>query len=186
MIFHRPCAVGCLLLVCIVAISAAGCSSAARSDKMTPESFEVQTRHDAAVVVEVSGGRESSMWNNGEVSDEAFRKTLEESIRTSGVFSQVVPSEDGAAYILKVSGIKAESNEITGFDMRASFIATWELVHAPSNNAVWKDILATNHTCKVGDAFVGMERYRLAREYAARENVRLAIQEMSKVTLVGE
>ena len=170
-----------LTIILAIAPFLGGCAMNARPKNMTPSSFEVVNKHSKAVCIQIIGDvRGSFDWPTG-VLNADFQSALTEAIMKSEVFSKV-SADSNADYVLTVD-IAAASHQKAGVKLGDTMTARWELRSTRPNAVVWKDIITTDFTATGGDAFVAMKRFRLAREGAARENIRTGIQEISDVKL---
>jgi hypothetical protein len=66
---------------------------------------------------------------------------------------------------------------LVGFDMTVTTTVTYTLLD-PAGNQVWSKSVSAPHTATVSDAFLGVERLRLANEGSAKENIRRALDAM--------
>ena len=160
---------------------APGCSSPARVEEMTPTAFEVTHHHGKSVVVSGDGGKAtSSFWGHAEIGTDEFVQAVAAALRRSGVFAAVVHAED-ADYRLHVA-LGEVGQESSGFDITAQVSATWTLTDR-AGNKVLEDTFGARGTATLGDAFVGTKRVQIVKERAARENIRIGIERLSKLTL---
>lgn len=158
-----------------------GCASPAGTKAMVSDSAHVVHKHPYSVSVRTAGGRETSSIGTTQISDEAFANALTESISATRVFSSVVQGND-ADYLLSVAVVEVEQ-PMFGFDLRVNLEAGWSLTELKSGKVVWKNSIKSTYAAGVGDAFVAVERLRLATEGAARENIRQGLQELSQLSL---
>ena len=170
-------------LLVLAALISAGCASPARSTAMVPQEFKVTSRHAVPVAVEVSGGHKTNPAWRSDISSEDFSKAIAESISKSGVFSSVVAKGD-AAYQLDVTLVKL-LQPVFGFDLKVTAVTEWRLTHVATKKVVSDEFISTPFTATVGDAFVAMERVRLANEGAARDNIKEGIRRLSELSLPG-
>jgi hypothetical protein len=148
---------------------------------MIPETYEVISRHDKSVKLGVEGGRETSPIGRSQISSEEFAIALEESIKKSKVFRQVVKSGE-TDYILEVQILSVEQPNV-GFDMEVKVAANWRILDMKSGKEVWQRIIITNFTAGMGDALGGVTRLRIANEGAAKKNIERGILEVSRLSL---
>lgn len=64
---------------------------------------------------------------------------------------------------------------MVGLDMSVTSRARYSVTDA-SGKLIFDDTIAATGTAKMGEAFVGTERLRLANEYAIRENIKAFIE----------
>jgi hypothetical protein len=84
-------------------------------------------------------------------------------------------------YSLQVSLVSVDQ-PLIGFSLTVRISARWVLSDA-TGRVVFDDFIRSEHTATVKDAFAAVARLRLANEGAARENIRLGIERLSRVSL---
>jgi len=67
--------------------------------------------------------------------------------------------------------------------MTVKMEVSYTLTDTKSGKTVWSKNVASEHTAKMGDAFAGVTRLRLANEGAAKANIQEAITEISAMQL---
>ena len=174
------CLVGALALVWVMS----ACASPARVVNMTPADVSVTNKHPHTVSTEVIGGEETSALGMSKVSDAGFQEALATAILESGVFSNVV-SIGGSDYHLEVV-ITNLGQPFAGFDMTVTLTAHWELTKRGASKALWQDFVSKKYTARAGDAFVGVERLRMANEGAVRENIKEGLRLLSELSLSSQ
>jgi hypothetical protein len=162
-------------------ISLSGCASPATSTGMASGSFTVAKQHAHTVSVTVSGGRETTAYDPSQISNEAFSAALIETIKMTGVFSEVIEG-DKAGYLLSVTIFRLQQ-PVIGFSMRPNMEAGWTLVRRATNQIVWQEALETDFVATTSDALIAAERSRLAAEGVARENIKMGIEKISRLIL---
>jgi hypothetical protein len=170
-----------VLLLCIAIPLVTGCASPAQSRNMIPESYEMVNRHNNSAKLSVEGGKRTSAIDRSQIANEDFMSALEESIKKSGVFQQVIKDGD-ADYLLEVF-ILGLDQPIAGFNMEVKIATNWKITEMRSQKEVWQKNIITNHTATVGDAFAGVARVRVANEGAAKKNIQRGIAELSRINL---
>lgn len=158
-----------------------GCASPATSKGMASPPFTVAKQHAHTVSVNVTGGRETTAYDPSQISNEAFSAALIETLRKTGVFSEVLEGDE-ANYLLSVTIFRLQQ-PVIGFSMRSNMEAGWTLVRRETNQIVWQEALETNFVATTEDALIGAERSRLAAEGVARENIKLGIEKISRLAL---
>lgn len=175
---HRPTA---LLAVSGFVVLMSGCATPATYQGMIPATFETAAKHPHSVSVNVSGGQETNpMWKS-QVSDVTFSQALVESITKSQVFTRVIEGT-GGDYLLTVVLVSMEQPSF-GASFTVKMEAGWSLKRATTGAVVWQESVRSSHTATVGDAFVGVERLRLATEGAAKNNIKQGLGKISGLKL---
>jgi hypothetical protein len=172
--------IGALALVWILS----GCATPAKVANMTPSEISITNKHPHTVSTAVVGGEETSSLGMSKVSDTRFQKALTNAILESAVFSDVV-SIGGSDYHLRVV-ITNLGQPMAGFDMTVTLTSHWELTKQGDSRPFWQSFVSTKYTATVGDAFVGVERIRVANEGAARANIKDGLQQLSELSLSSQ
>jgi hypothetical protein len=127
-------------------------------------------------VTDVTGGKETSpMWTS-QVDSSDFQRALENSLRTTGLLSPVrryglyQPTAD-------LTGL---DQPMVGFNMTVTATVSYSLIERSSGREIFLRSIPTPYTAKMGDAFVGSERLKLANEGAVRKNIEDLIAERLK------
>src|SRR5262249_37334318 len=115
------------------------------------------------------------------VSDDMLKKALADSISKSQVFSKVVEGA-GGRYLLTVS-IASLEQPLMGMSMTVNMETGWTLKRADTGATVCQEMVKTTHTATPSDAFVGVERLRLATEGCVRNNISTGLQKISQLNL---
>lgn len=175
----------------VSAIWLVGCATPASSTNMTlraAEATEVRQRTPEALkgnvaLRDVTGGKETNPAWVSNVSSSEFERALEESLRSVGMLSS---NRQTGRYQL-VAHLEKLDQPFAGFDMTVTSTVGYSLVERSTGKAVWQKSLVTPYTAKMGDAFVGSERLRLANEGTIRQNISQLIAELQqlKVTAVA-
>jgi len=168
-----------LILIALTAMTA-GCATGAKSSAMVVERVGPTHRSSADVSVVVSGGKETSSMGGSQISSDAFSQALSDSIEKSNLFTKV--SAAGARYKL-AAFIGKVDQPMLGFSMTVKMEVSYTLTDTKAVAAVWTKNIASEYTAKVSDAFAGVERLRLANEGAAKENIRLALDEIAALNV---
>ena len=159
----------------------AGCASPATREGMIPGELDAAKRHPQTVSVAVAGGQETNPLWKSQISDTSFAEALSDAITRSKVFSTVVQGK-GGNYQLDVTLISMTQPSF-GASFTVDMEAGWSLRRTDSGATVWQASVKSKHTAKVGDAFVGTERLRLATEGAAKNNIKQGLEMISSLNL---
>ena len=156
---------------CLVLAGLSACASGARNAAMTvpvaPNQIVTDTsliKH-AIAVGEVSGGTETNPLWKSDVSNAAFKSALEDSLALS-----VLKGGPTAPYTLNAKLVSLHQ-PFAGLDMTVTSTVQYTLLATGQTKPVMDETVVTPYTANFSDAFLGMERLRLANEGAMRENI---------------
>jgi len=169
------------LLLVAGAVALTGCATPATKEAMTAGNITPVNKHPYSVSVKASGGTETGAMDSSNVSNADFKAAIESSIVQSGLFKQVVQG-DGGDYELTVNIVQLSKPTI-GFNFTVNMEAAWSLTKVSDKSVVMRKVIRSSHTATMGDAFAGVTRLRMAVEGAAKKNIELGLQEVSKLEL---
>ena len=144
-------------------------------------SIQAGQGHPYSVSIITQGGNETGAVDIPSVSNEDLAGAIEESIVKSGLFSRVVQGETGD-YILSVT-ITETTKPLFGTTMRVNMEAGWSLTSAKTHETFMRKVIKSSYTATMDDAIGGTTRFRMAVEGAARENIRLGLGEIARLSL---
>lgn len=155
-----------------------GCASPARMDQMIVDGqpsqriAETPLRNNLAVR-DVTGGKETNpMWKSNVGSGE-FEQALESSLRAVGLFAP----KQGGRYML-TAHLENVDQPIFGFSMTVTATVKYVVTERASGKDVFEKTVVVPYTASVSDAFMGVERLRLANEGAIKANITQLIDEL--------
>ncbi|MET4682183.1 hypothetical protein [Brevundimonas faecalis] len=163
-------------LVGLGLLSLGACASAARPDAMTvlPSTITIAQAgdfgHGAIKIANVSGGTETNPLLWSEVASGDFRQALENSLKAAGYLGATAD----APLSLTASMLELKQ-PMAGFDMSVTSRVRYSVTDS-SGRIVFDDTVAATGTARMGESLIGMERLRLANEYAIRENIKAFIE----------
>jgi hypothetical protein len=162
--------------VALIALQALiACSLAPDRSALVPATYAMRSRHPGSVTILVTGTDAVAM------SDELFAQALEEAIKKSALFAQVVTRSEAAFRIEVV--LQRLIRPGGGVTAEAQLSALWALRALNADRVVWQDLIVTSGSGTMSDALWAMSRARIAIERATNKNIQRAIQEMSLVDL---
>ena len=175
-----------VLLICGLATTAlaTGCATPANSVNMVVRAGDATTARSATpealkaniAIRDVTGGKETNpMWISN-VGSSDFERALEDSLRSVGMLAA---NRQSGRYQL-VAHLEKLEQPFLGFDMTVTAAVAYTLIERSTGKTVWQKSIATPYTAKVGDAFVGTERLRLANEGSVRQNITQLIGELQQ------
>lgn len=162
-----------LLVFGLIFMLNSGCGSTIKSINMIPGSMESSNQFGNSVTVKVSGEKSVK-------TTETFKEAVEESLKKYAVFSDVIHKGD-ANYLLKIE-IK-ELSQPAGFNMEVHLVTSWSLTDLKTQKMIWRDLISSDYIAKLGEAFTGWKRMRIATEGAMRNNIRRGLEELSRIHL---
>jgi hypothetical protein len=116
-----------------------------------------------------------------QISNEDFAHALKVSIKKSGLFSRV-DSEPSSYYRLQAYIGKLDQ-PVFAMASTVAMEVGYALTDLRSKETIWKKSIASTYTAELKEAYIGVKRLRLANEGAARENIRLMLEEISALSL---
>jgi hypothetical protein len=170
-----------MVLLIILASGLSGCATPASKDAIIVHSVPGIQHHQKTVAIRTQGGSETSPMDLPSISNSDFAKAIEESIIANGLFTKVI-HDNVSDYLLNVNIINM-SKPIFGASFTVSMEAAWSLSDPITKKAIMRKSIKSSHTATMGQAFAAVERFRLAVEGAARENIRLGLIEISRLQL---
>jgi hypothetical protein len=155
-----------------LALLLGACAQPARVGQMIhqPDETQLQTvpvaMQQSVAIAEIVGGEETDPLWMSEVGNEEYRQALQASLQSYGLFADY----GGGDYDLTAHLIELEQ-PLMGFDMTVTCVASYIVTRASDGVEVFNDTITTPYTADFSEAFVGVERLRLANEGAVRRNI---------------
>jgi hypothetical protein len=168
------------LVLCVTVGILTGCATASKPEAMVAAPAETLTRHAQTVAVSTGGGKETSSVGKSQIADAAFAQALIASIEKTKVFSAVVQGA-AANYMLSVAIVSVDQPSF-GLSFTVKMETAWTLKKADGSIA-WQEVIKAENTATTSDAFVGVERLRIANEGAARKSIEAGLAKISKLKL---
>ncbi|MDX2103444.1 MAG: hypothetical protein SF002_13005 [Alphaproteobacteria bacterium] len=178
-----------LMALCVLGLMTA-CAQPAREAGMVigpvAESARLATTvpalSSAVAVGQISGGSATNPMGMSQVDDATIRGALRASMTVHGILS----NDPNARY--QIAGHLNELQQpFFGVDVTVTSNILWTLLDRISGAVVFREQVVTPYTARFSDAFVGVERLRLANEGAIKANLtklfeRLAVQPLTPQT----
>ena len=172
------------LLVFVALVT--GCASPARVDQMSVSGqpaqrvSETPLRNNVAVS-EVTGGKETNpMWKSN-VGGSEFTMALEGSLRNVGLLA---PNRQTGRFIL-TAHLNSLDQPTFGLDMTVTASVNYVLVERLNGKEIFQRTMSVPYTATMSDAFIGVERLKLANEGAIRSNITQLIDELFRLKIEG-
>src|SRR5438105_3193580 len=157
-----------------------GCSTA-KPEAMVPPAFTLANKYAASVSLSAPHGKDADAKWTSQIQGSAFVEALYLSLEKAGLFATVLKAPD-ADYILQVSFVKGDEPAF-GFNMTVDLVTRWVLIKKSVTEPVFQGNVSTTYTAKLGDAFAGGDRLRIANEGAAKENIKEGLRRLSQLNL---
>jgi hypothetical protein len=171
-----------LLLTVTLALGLGGCASGATAQGMAVKMGEVKpAAPEVASSIEihdVTGGRETDPAAQSEVSNEAFKNALLASLKTAGLLAE----SNASRFKVRVS-ILGLRQPMVALDMTVTATVRYVIIDTKSGAQLLDEVISTPYTARIGDAFIGVTRLRLANEGAARKNIAGFIEKVNTTKL---
>lgn len=156
-----------------------GCASGAKVENMTYTG--TQHQFDRALesnvgVQDVSGGTDTNPLWTSEISNDAFRQAVKNSLSSQGLLSEQ-GNYDLAIQLIEVN------QPIMGFDLTVTTHIRYVLRDKTTDKVVLDEMIITPHTATMGDAFAAVKRLRLANEGSARKNIESLIEKLVQLKI---
>ncbi|MCH8685995.1 hypothetical protein [Pedomonas mirosovicensis] len=160
-----------ILMLMLAGLALAGCASGAKPGAMVVPVNEARLVTEQSPlfqsmqVQEVSGGQKTNpMWTS-EVSNEAFAEALRQTLSAHALLA----AEDGK-YVLKAQLVELKQ-PVFGFTFTVKARVRYTLAKADGSETLLDEEVASEFSATTGDAFLGVERLRLANEGAIRTSI---------------
>ena len=155
-----------------------GCSiDPVRTENLVPTAAVSGKKHSATVSLDASNSTSAPL----KVNDDQLKQALKDAITKSQTFSQVIDGK-GGRYLLTVNIVKLDQPAFGG-SMTVTMEVGWTLKRADTGATVWQEAINSTHTTGMGEAFVGVERVRLATEGAVRNNIASGLTKIGQLNL---
>lgn len=167
-----------LLLAITFILSVSACATASKPGAMVPAITnktiigETSALRENVSVGEITGGKETNPLWTSEVSNEDFAESLRQSFAAHAMLALA----DGD-YRLDAQMLQLKQ-PFAGFNMTVTSTIQYTLTNVTTGDVVLMEEIITPYTAKTSDAFLGVERLRLANEGAIRESIATLIEMM--------
>lgn len=159
-----------LTFALLCAFSLAACASASKPGAMVASVQEASIIPDASplrgavTVAETTGGKETNPLWTSKVSNADFSEALRQTLAAHAMLA----SGTEGRYVLKAE-LLALKQPLAGFNM--SVTSKVRYILSESEAAVFDETVEHKHTAKANEAFLGVERLRLANEGSIKGNI---------------
>jgi len=168
-----------LTLILTASLYLFGCASGARMDNMIYQGDQKQYDDKLAKEINVgsvSGGEETNPAWTSEISNEAFSGALRESLIRQGIFSKK------GKYKLEVKLLNVDQ-PMFGLDLTVTTHVQYILTDTSSKDIVMDETIVAQHTATFSDAFIAIERLRIANEGSGMKNIESVLNKLSELKI---
>ena len=152
----------------------AGCATPAAVSNMsvyTTQHIAPAALKGAIAVADVTGGRETNPLWVSQVSSEAFRSALEDSLANAGVFERVL----SASKYRLTADLNQLEQPAFGIDMTVTSTIKYTVVDTRTGKDVYSRLIRAPFTAGFSDSPMGATRVRIATEGSIKKNIEMLI-----------
>jgi len=159
-----------------------GCATPARVNQMVISGmdaghFQGESPFKENISVgNVSGAEETNPLWTSEIGNEDFKKALVQSLQNAKLLNW---DEKKTQYTLNAQMISVVQ-DMFGIDLEVTAIVQYTLINKTNNQETFSTVIHSPYTATFSDAFLAIERLRLANEGSARANITQLIKELYK------
>ncbi len=171
-----------LLLLTAFTVALSGCATATRAPAMAVSADAVAgipvppaLKHNI-VIGKVSGGQETHALWMSKVDNEAFARALHDSLDAANLLAT---GPNAGQYVL-VADLQRLRQPAFGVKLQVTAVVDYSLKERASGQTALQTQVVTPYTADLGDAFLGVERLKVASEGAIRTNIERLIRELAE------
>ncbi|MBA2587751.1 MAG: hypothetical protein H0U98_03905 [Alphaproteobacteria bacterium] len=164
------------LIIVVLALGLGGCAQGARVDQMAampttalPATSELQ---HAIQLNSVTGGTTTNPLWMSKVGNPEFQAALASSLGSAGLLA------NGEGRYRLDAKLEALRQPMMGFDLTVHTQVHYTLTDTKLSKPVFDHQIDSDFTATVGDAFMAVERLRLANEGSIKQNIRTFMDQM--------
>jgi hypothetical protein len=170
------------LLLCSALLLASACAEAATAKGMVVPAAMAKPPANPALAGAVwlgmvEGGQATTSQTGAQISDDAFREAIEESLRSAGLFS----NRPDAPLTVTATLVRLERPR-DGAEITATSVVRWAVRETRSGKVVLDETVTAAHTASRGDALRSDTRARVAVEGSARKNIAELLQRLEMLS----
>jgi len=118
----------------------------------------------------VLGGQNTNPLWTSEVGNAEFQEALRQSLAAHGMLA-----EEGGQYSLDAQLVEVDQ-PFVGFSMTVTTTVNYTLTEIATNRVVFQEVVMASPRTAASEAFLGVERLRIANENSIRENISMFIE----------
>ena len=159
-----------------------GCSTI-NTMNMVPIVDVASLHHSQKTILigDIVGGEMSNEITGSKIDANSFKVALIQSIDNSGMFLK--PANNQSPDFTLKAVLLHQDQPAMGLDMTVSLIVKYYLIDNFNNKEIWAKDINSVHTQTFSSACIGVDRLNKANEGAARENIKILLNELSKINL---
>jgi len=165
-------------LIAVIGLTAllGACASPARMNAMIPERTAETTISENSPLLSsielgaVSGGESTNPLWTSEVGNPEFQAALRNALANHALLAKINPKYELTAHLLNVD------QPVIGTSFTVTSSVRYEIIDKKSRKHIINETIQTPYTASFSDAFIAVERLRLANEGAIRENIAALIK----------
>ncbi|EGL53457.1 hypothetical protein MAMP_01092 [Methylophaga aminisulfidivorans MP] len=157
-----------------------GCASGAKVENMAvmkkaSTSYPEQIQQNIGVENVIGGQETNPLWSS-EISNDDFKEALKQSLNAQGLLAE------DAQYEMEVQLVNVDQ-PIFGMNFTVTTEIRYILRNKQDQSIVMDEKISAPFTAGVGDAFVGVERLRLANEGSAKHNIEILLEKLNTLNI---
>jgi hypothetical protein len=173
------------ILCLFTALFFIGCATPARVDEMRISSMD-SARYNGntplknnVIVTSVTGGKGTNPLWVSKISSECYKDALMDSLMAVKLLSEDIEAAD---YDLRVELLKVKQ-PLIGLDLSVTTVIEYWLTRTSDNKEVYHNVIEATYIADFSDAFIAIERLKLANEGSGRLNITRIIEQLYKLKL---
>jgi hypothetical protein len=171
-----------LLVVWFSLFGCAPSSHAIKAENITPETIAIEKKQPGAVVLKVDGGWDTMILGLQVMPNAAVMDALKATVAKAGLFEKL--SADGKGdYLLEACIFDINQPLLGGGEATVLVEMAWMLYRGDGSELIWRETIETSHTAEKDAAFGLYQRVNLAAEAATKDNIKTALERISKLAL---
>lgn len=170
-----------LFILAAVLICCGPSNHAIRPDKIQPDQIATLQSHQTSVVLKVDGGWEEAILGLQLMPNDAVMEALLSAIEESRLFENIASNSEGKYCLLAF--IFDIDQPLMGATGTVTVEMAWSLTEIGTDAVIWQESIETTHTTPPEAAFNLRKKSNMAAEAATKENIRIALERISKLQL---
>ena len=171
-----------LFALAVIAVFTVGCSTGAKMQNMAymgmagdNQKFD-EDLNKSVDVKESTGGKDTNPAWTPQISNTEFTGAVRLSLSSRGLYSE------NGRYKLSIEMIEIDQ-PMFGFDMTVTTHTRYTLTDSKTNSVLFDEVIIAPYTAKMGEAFLGNERLRIANEGSGKENIKQLINKLMQLDI---
>ncbi len=130
---------------------------------------------NATSVNSVKGGHEINPMIASEISNRNYKLALEQSLLSAKLLEKSSPAYSLDATIIRLA------RPMIGLDFTSTLSVDYKLSRVDDHKTVYHKTITATYTAQMKDSLIGATRLKMANEGAARENIKLLMNDLYKI-----